>query len=102
MTNSDTLLEALLQRSNVAHFLRCDGRGQIVACSDSLLPTLGLDREQLVGRSLFDLLEASSARSLHQLLGQAPQYPVEIKLCWLGGSPLSYLLAADSSGVARA
>lgn len=100
MTNSDSLLQILLQRSNVAHFLRCDGRGQILVCSDSLLPTLGLDREQLVGRSLFDLLETSSARSLQQLLDQAPQFPVEHKLCWLGGSPMSYLLAADSSGFA--
>ncbi|MBT9584058.1 response regulator, partial [bacterium] len=100
MTNPDSLVEVLLQRTNGVHYLRCDGQGQILACSDSPLPGLGLDREELVGRFLWDLLEANSAESLRQKLAQAPQGPVEQSLRWSGGPPMSFWLAGNRSGFA--
>lgn len=69
-------LELLLQESSSTYFLRCDGEGRVLACSEALARELGKPREALLGEFLWDWIDADQ----RELVRQGP-FPKSLSLC---------------------
>ena len=66
MTNVLHPLEVLLQESSLTYFLRCDGEGRILVCSQALARDLSKSREALLGQFFWEWIEPAQGEAWRQ------------------------------------